>query len=96
MRFLIFVVTLLLLVSAQEVPEGYVAKEAIEKLFKATQGGEIYIDELPPIFLEKEVSAPKGFVLLGGTQQDFSMGTNHSSPFKVTSSLAVGRTSMPS
>lgn len=38
MRLLLITVFFVTLVSAQEASEGYVSKEAIEKLFKVTQG----------------------------------------------------------
>jgi hypothetical protein len=72
MRFLIFIATVLALVSAQEPPEGYVSKEVIERLFKATQGGDdIFIGELSPLFADYAITGPEGFELLGSMQQEY-------------------------
>jgi hypothetical protein len=75
MRFLIFIATVLALVSAQEPPEGYVSKEVIERLFKATQGGDdIFIGELSPLFVEYGIPLPEGYQLLGSVERDYGMG----------------------
>lgn len=72
MRLLFIITTLLTFVSAQEAPEGYVSKEVIERLFKATQGGDdIFIGELSPLFADYAVTGPEGFGLLGSTQEDY-------------------------
>jgi hypothetical protein len=75
MRFILMGFVFLSVSFAQEAPEGYVSIEAIEKLFKVTQGGsEVSIGELSPLFKEQGVAAPAGLEPVASIQQDYSMG----------------------
>jgi hypothetical protein len=74
MRLLLLTALLLTFVSAQETPEGYISEEELQKLFKATQRGDIFIGELSPLFREYGIPLPEGYKLLGSIEQDYGMG----------------------
>jgi hypothetical protein len=74
MRFVFVLLLLSTFVYSQEAPEGYISEEALQKLFKATQQGDIFIAELSPLFVEYGIPLPEGYELLGSMEQDYSMG----------------------